>query len=74
MVQRSQHVRLALETNAPLSIAGDRGGQHFQRDLAPQLRIPGAIDFAHRSGADALDNDVVTNLAAGRKRHRREEF
>ena len=45
MIQRGQHLGFALETGEILGVAGQRGGQDFDCDIAAQLRIARAIDL-----------------------------
>ena len=52
VIQRREHLRFALEAREPIRIARDRCRQDFDRDVAIQLRVAGAIDFAHAAGAD----------------------
>ena len=52
MVERRQHLRFAAEPRQAFGIAGDRGQQHLDRDVAMQFRIACAIHFPHSAGAD----------------------
>ena len=54
MVQRGEDPRLALEPCDALGIGGERRGQRLQRDVAAQLRVVRAVDFAHSAGARGL--------------------
>ena len=51
MIQGRQDVRLALKAREAAGIVGERLGQHFDRDLAVQLRIARPIHLAHPAGA-----------------------
>ena len=46
-----------------------RSGQHLHGDLAPEPRVPRAVDLPHPSGAEAGDQLVGTEARAGRDRH-----
>ena len=52
MIERRQDLRLAPETRQPIGVERKRFGQDLQRDVAIQLRITRAIDFAHSSRAN----------------------
>ena len=43
---------LRAEAREPIGVAGQRRGQHLDRDVAIQLRVARAIDLAHPAGAD----------------------
>ena len=58
MVQRGEDFGFALEAREPIGIAGERLGQHLDRDLAFQLGVRRAIHLAHPAGAD-LGGDFV---------------
>ncbi len=70
MIQRGQHLCLALEPREPIGIERERFGQDLQRDVAIQLRVARAIDLAHPACAERRLNFVGTELCAGRQRHR----
>jgi len=46
VVERRQHLRLALEACAPIRIERERVGDDLQRNVATELRIARAIDLA----------------------------
>ena len=52
VIQRRENARLALETSKPLRVLPQRFVKDFDRDLAPKLRILGAVDLTHAPGAD----------------------
>lgn len=58
MIERGKDFRLALEAGQPIRISGDRGRQHFDRDMALQARVGCAIPLAHATGADRFENLV----------------
>src|SRR5262245_45147158 len=51
MIERRQSLRLALEPREPIGIVREHFGQDLQRDVPPELGIPGAIDLAHTTRA-----------------------
>ena len=52
MVQRGEHLRLAPKTGDPLRIVGESLGQDFERDVATEVAVAGAIHLAHAACAD----------------------
>jgi len=58
MVQGRGRPSLLLESAQPVGIGGEGAGQDLDRHLAPEARVPGAIDLAHASGAQ-WRNDLV---------------
>ena len=52
MVERREQTRFALESRAAIGAAGECGRQDFDRDVAPELCVPRAIDLAHAARAD----------------------
>jgi hypothetical protein len=46
MVERGEHLRLALEPCEPLGVLCKDLGQDFQRDVAAELGVSRAIDLA----------------------------
>ena len=64
VAQRRQHARLALEPRQPIGIARERRGQDLDRHVAPQLRVPRAIDLAHPAGAKRRHDLVRAEAAA----------
>ena len=51
MIQRGQQLRLAVEARHPLGVVREALGHDLERDVAPELRIPRAIHFAHPARA-----------------------
>ena len=49
---------MAFEAGQAIGIGGEGVRQDFERDIAIQLRVAGAVDLAHATGAD-LGGDVV---------------
>jgi hypothetical protein len=58
MVQRCQQPRLALEPREPIRIGRETRRQHFDRDVAAQLRVARAVDLAHAARTDEGDNPI----------------
>ena len=65
MVERSEHLRLALEPRETIRILCERVREDLQRDLAVQLRIARAIHLAHAAGADGGEDFVRAEASAG---------
>jgi hypothetical protein len=61
MVERRQRLRLALEARPPLGIRRQQIRQDFDRDVAIELDVAGAVDLAHSAGADLGLDPVMTN-------------
>ena len=72
MVQRGKRLRLALESSQALNIRGDGRGQDFDRDLASEIGIGGAVDLTHPPGAQRTGHLVRSYSCAGFQRHRDE--
>ena len=67
MIQRSQHLRFALEARQAIDVTRKGVGQHLNRDIAIQPRIARAIHLAHAAGADEADHFVRAETIAGRQ-------
>jgi len=52
VIERRQDLSLALEALHALVVSGERFGQNFDRHLALQLRIGGAINLAHPASSN----------------------
>ena len=59
MIERRQHLRLALEARDAIGIERERVGDDLQRDVATELRIARAIDLAHAAGAEGGEDDFI---------------
>ena len=69
MVQRREDLRFALEPGQSLGIAGERGRENLDGDVAAQLRVAGAIHLAHAARAKLRDDVVCAEAGAGTKGH-----
>jgi eukaryotic-like serine/threonine-protein kinase len=58
VIQRREQLRFTTEPRRALAVVSEGLGQDLEPDVAPELRIANAIDFAHRAGAEG-GNDVV---------------
>jgi hypothetical protein len=58
MIQRGEELRFAPEPGQAAGVTREQIGQYFERDVAIQPRIAGAIDLAHRASAEQ-GNDLV---------------
>jgi hypothetical protein len=69
MVHGRDRARLLLKALLPVRIAGQRGGQDFDGNVALQARIARAIDVAHPAGTERGDDFVRSETSAGREVH-----
>ena len=69
MVQRGHRSRFLLETPHAICIAREGLRQHLDRDLPPQPRVLGAIDFSHPTCANCGGDLVVPQVDARLQRH-----
>ena len=69
MIERREHLRLALEPRQTIRIQYERGRQHLERDVAIQFRIAGAIHLAHAPGPDGGDDLIRAEAGAGAEGH-----
>ena len=67
MVERGQHLRFAPEARESIGICGEQIRQQLQRNVAPQLRIAGAIHLAHAAGTERSDNVIRAEACAWRE-------
>ena len=47
MIERSERLRFAREAQESVCVLREKLRQHFDRDVAIELGVPGAIDLAH---------------------------
>ena len=67
MVERREHLRLALEAREPIGVAMERLRQHLDGDVAVQLRVACPIHLAHASRAKCGDEFIRAEVCAGDK-------
>jgi hypothetical protein len=64
VIERGEELRLPLEPCHAAGIAGESLGQNLQRDLAFQLRVPGAVDLAHAANTEEVAHLVRADARA----------
>ena len=69
MIEGSQDLRFAFKPRQPLRIGREQVGQDFQRDLAAQLHVPGAVDLTHAARAEGAGDFVRAEASAGLHGH-----
>ena len=69
MIQRGEHPRLALEACQAARVARELARQDFDGDVAPELRVVRAVDFAHPAGAEHA-SEAGSRRARGPSCHR----
>ena len=69
MRQERDGPRFALEPHECVGTLGDGGRQHFDRDVAAEARVLGAVHLAHPAGAERRNDLVRTKMTTGRERH-----
>ncbi len=70
MVEHPGGARFLFEAHQPLAIARDEPRQHLDGHIAAEARVLGAIDGAHSTLADHLNNAIWTEDRIFLKRHR----
>ena len=71
MIERRCRLRFLDEAAAAALIRDAIGGQHLDRDVAPQPWVPRAIDLAHAPGTDQTENVVAAEPCTGLQGHER---
>ena len=69
MIQRRENLRLAVKAREPVWIGRECVRQDLQRDIAIQLRIPGAIHLTHAACADRSDDFIRSEAGTWTQRH-----
>ena len=69
MVQGRRRARLLLEPREPVRSAESSCGQHLDRHLAAEPRVPRPIDLAHPAGAKRRDDFERAEASARRETH-----
>ena len=64
VVERGEHLRLALEAGEPLGVRGEGLGQELERDVAAELRVGRAVDLAHAARAERGGDPVLRERLA----------
>src|SRR5207237_9627763 len=69
MVERGEHLRLALEACEAIGIERERVGDDLQRDVATKLHVACAVDLPHAAGADGREDLIWAEAASGCESH-----
>ena len=69
MRERGDRFSLSLEPRAPIRIGGKRRWQNFDRDVAVEARVPGAIDLTHAARTEWAEDFVRAEASTGTQRH-----
>ena len=56
VVERGQRLRLAPEAREPPGVGRERGGQHLDGHVAPELGVARAVHLAHAARAERSDD------------------
>jgi hypothetical protein len=70
VIQCSEQPRLAFETREAIGIARDGVGQDFNRDIATESDVVGALHLAHAAAADECGDLIRRQSSPGSERHR----
>ena len=70
MIERRQHLRFAPEPPETIGVAREGVGDDFQRDIAAEIRVTGAVDLTHPSCSEQGDDLVRTKFVPRAQRHR----
>ena len=69
VIQRREQFRFTLETRQALVVAGELFGKDFDRDVAIELRIAGAVHLPHAACADGRDDLIDAEFCSCGERH-----
>jgi flagellar biosynthesis regulator FlbT len=69
LIQRREDLRFPLEPGETIVIAGKKIRQDFDRDVALELGVAGAIDLAHATRAQGAQDFVRSESSASGERH-----
>ena len=69
MVELGESLRLAAKARQSLRVLRHLGGQDFERDIAAELCIRGAIHLAHSTGAKRRLDLIQTEFRARGESH-----
>jgi len=70
VVERGEHLRLALEPGEPVGIVDERVWKDLDGDVAIELRVARLVDLAHPAGTQHGDDLVWTQACPCAQRHR----
>ncbi len=71
VVDGGEGLGLAPEAVEAVAVGGHLARDHFEGDIAPQLRVGRAVDLTHAAGSQEGDDLKRTEARAGGKRHSR---
>ena len=69
MVEATRRLGFLLEALQPIGIIQNRRRQDFDRDVAPELVVPGAVDLSHAASAQQADDLVPAQTRSRRQAH-----
>src|SRR6185436_2853160 len=69
MVQRREQLRFPLKARQAVRVAGDFRQQHFDRHVAIELRVAGAVDLAHTACPEQRLNLIPAEPRSNTQRH-----
>ncbi len=69
VIEHPGGARLLLEVSQAVLVRREGGGEHLDRHVPAEPRVPGAIDFAHPAGAQKCADLVRAQASARRQRH-----
>ena len=69
MIERREHLRLALKSRDAIRVGGEQLGKNLDRDVAAQARVARSIHFAHAARADGGHNLVRADSRVWREGH-----
>ena len=58
------------QTDEAIGVGGKGRREDFDRDIAAEARIAGAVDLAHAAGADGGQDLIRAEMGAWRQGHR----
>ena len=70
MVEAGEDVGFPLEASQPIRVSREGVGEDFQGDVAPELRVGGAIDLPHAAFADEGGHVVMAKSRTDGQGHR----
>ena len=69
MTECGHRFGFSLEPGQPVRILRECRRQYLDGDLAPEARVPCAVDLAHAARPDRADDFVGTDVTAAKERH-----